>query len=409
MTSAQQRSPRRLLVCAPFSPRLDARHGGRATAQLLLRLAERNEVALLCLRSPQEAPVDPVIASRCALVSEVPLATKTPFARRLDWGRGLLLGLPPWASDCRSADYASALERLLDEWRPDIVEIHLQAMAQYVKAPARRKVPSILIDYDPGSAWADEVRSATSGPRSLVRRLEVAAWRRYERATRPQFAAIVVFAERDVAAVAPTAGSAWVTRIPLAVEVPARPFDPEGADPPTILFVGSFGHPPNVDGALWLAKTIFPRVAARVPGARLELVGHEPSADVRALAGGAVSVHASVPDVTPYVERAAVMVAPIRMGGSMRMKVLEALAAGKALVATPRAAEGVDALAGEHLLVAAGEDEMVEALVGLLLDRAHRRRLGESARRWAESSLGWDDGVVAFEQVYNTVIDAACD
>src|SRR5438445_827053 len=107
MTSAQQRPSRRVLVCAPFSPRLDARHGGRATAQLLLRLAERHEVALLCLRSPHEGPVDPAIASRCALVSEVPLAAKTPVLRRLDWGWGLLLGQPPWASDCRSADYAS--------------------------------------------------------------------------------------------------------------------------------------------------------------------------------------------------------------------------------------------------------------------------------------------------------------
>src|SRR5438445_5807471 len=228
MTSTPQRpsrasARRRVLVCAPFSPRLDARHGGRATAQLLLRLAERNEVALLCLRSPEEAPVDPAIANRCALVSEVPLVAKTRFLRRLAWARGLLLGLPPWASDCRSADYTSALERLLDTWRPDVVEIHLQAMAQYVQAPARREIPSILIDYDPGSAWADEVRSATSGPRSLVRRLEVAAWRRYERATRPRFAAIVVFAQRDVGAVEPTAGGAWATRIPLAGDVPTRP------------------------------------------------------------------------------------------------------------------------------------------------------------------------------------------
>ena len=241
-----------------------------------------------------------------------------------------------------------------------------------------------------------------------MRRLEVAAWRRYERATRPRFAAIVVFAERDLAAVTPTAGSAWVTRIPLAVDVPARPLDPEGAEPPTILFVGSFGHPPNVDGAIWLAKSIFPRVAERVPGARLDLVGHEPGAGVRALAGGPVSVHPSVPEVTPYVERAAVVVAPIRIGGSMRMKVLEALAAGKALVATPRAAEGVDAVPGQHLLIAADEDEMVEALAGVLLDRDGRRALGESARRWAESSLGWDAGVAAFEHVYGTVIDASC-
>ena len=124
------------------------------------------------------------------------------------------------------------------------------------------------------------------------------------------------------------------------------------------------------------------------------------------LAGGAVSVHGSVPDVTPYADAAAVVVAPIRIGGSMRGKVLEALAAGKALVATPRAAEGVDASDGEHLLVADGEDALVDALVTLLLDRPRRRSLAGNARRWAESNLGWDRGVAAFEALYDRVAAA---
>ncbi len=358
---------------------------------------------MLALQLTHDDHVDPAIAERCAYVYEVPPVERSPLGRRVGWSIGLLRGLPPWAADCYSREYAAALERALGEWRPDVVEIHLQAMAQYVTAVERLGFPRILVDYDPGSAWADELRRATGGPRGLARRLEVAAWRRYERATRPRFTAIVVFAERDLAAVRPTAAGAAVTRIPLAVEVPARPLDPEGADPPTVLFVGSFGHPPNVDGARWLAGTIFPRVTARVPEARLELVGQAPGAEVRALAGGAVSVHASVPDVTPYLDRAAVVVAPIRIGGSMRGKVLEALAAGKALVATPRAAEGVEAVDGDHLVVADGEDELVEAVVGLLLDRARRRRLGESARRWAESNLGWQDGVAAFEKLYDAV------
>jgi len=406
MTSASTGSPsagRRVLVCTPFAPRLDARHGGKATAQLLLRLAERNKIALLALRSTPDDHVDQAIADRCDLVHEIPPAIGSPLSRRLAWSVGLLRGLPPWATDCRSGEYADALERLLDEWRPDLVEIHLQVMAQYVEPVARRGLPRVLVDYDPTSAWADELRDATSGPRRLVRRLEAGAWRRYERATRPRFGAIVVFAERDVDAVRPTAGGAILTRVPLAVDVPERPLDPVGSGPPTIVFVGSFGHPPNVDAALWLAETIFPQVLAVVPEARLELVGHAPGDQVRALAGGAVTVHASVPDVTPYLDRAAVVVAPIRIGGSMRMKVLESLAAGKALVASPRAAEGVEELAGEQMLVAGDEDEMAEALASLLLDPARRRRLAESARRWAESNLGWERGIAAFEELYETL------
>jgi glycosyltransferase involved in cell wall biosynthesis len=404
MTSAAPGPPhggRRVLVCTPFTPRLDARHGGKATAQLLLRLAERNEIGLLALRTTRRDRVDPAIADRCALVHEVPPTARSPLSRRLAWSVGLLRGLPPWAADCRSAGYEQALECLLDEWRPDLVEIHLQAMAQYVDAPARRGIPCVLVDYDPASTWADELRGVASGPRRLVRRLEASAWRRYERATRPRFDAIVVFAERDLDAVRPTAGGANVMRVPLAVDVPERPLDPVGTEPPTIVFVGSFGHPPNVDAALWLAGTIFPRVVALVPEARLDLVGHAPGDDVRALAGGAVTVHASVPDVTPYLDRAAVVVAPIRIGGSMRMKVLESLAAGKALVASPRAAEGVEELAGEQLLVAEDADELADAIASLLLDPERRRRLAESARRWAESNLGWERGVAAFEDLYD--------
>jgi glycosyltransferase involved in cell wall biosynthesis len=396
---------RRVLVCAPFPPRLDARHGGKAPAQLLLRLADRNEVAILCLRRPDEEGVDPAIARRCSAVEEVPLRARDgALARRFVWSLGMLRGLPPWATDCRSAAYATGLERLLDEWRPDVVEIHLQVMAQYAEAAEKRNVPRILVDYDPPSAWAQDLLAVTKGPRRVARRAEVGVWRRYERATRQHFNAIVAFAERDLAAIEPTAGAAALIRIPLAVEVPSRALNPEGSGPPTILFIGGFAHPPNVDAALWLARAVFPRVLQRVPEARLDIVGHEPGDEIRALAGGAVSVHASVPEVTPYLDRAAVVVAPIRLGGSMRMKVLEALATGKALVATPRAAEGVEAVPGEHFVLVADEDELVDALVGLLLEPERRRALGERARAWAEQDLGWESGVEAFEQLYDDVV-----
>jgi polysaccharide biosynthesis protein PslH len=392
---------RRILVCSPFPPRLDARHGGKATAQLLLQLAERNEIALLCLHQMGTGGVDPAIAARCAHVEEIPLPPDGALARRLRWTWGLIRGLPPWAVDCRSDVFSTRLERLLEESRPDVAEIHLQAMAQYVEPLSDRGVGKVLVDYDPASAWAEEMARTASGLRRIARRIEVLAWRRYERTTRPRFDAIVVFAERDLADVAPTAGNARLLRIPLAVDVPAEPLDPTGADPPTILFFGSFGHHPNVDASLWLARDIFPRVLEQAPQARLELVGQQPTDEIRALETHAVAVHGSVPDVTPYLDRAAVVVAPIRLGGSMRMKVLETLAAGKALVATPRAAEGVEATAGEHYLLTENEDGIVEALTRLVQDRQARESLGRNARAWAEANLGWERGVRAFEQLYD--------
>jgi glycosyltransferase involved in cell wall biosynthesis len=273
-------------------------------------------------------------------------------------------------------------------------------MAQYVTVPAKHDIPTILVDYDPASAWAKEMLVASSGPRRIIKRLEVAAWRHDERRTRPIFDFIVVFAQSDVAEIGRHREARAIVRIPLAVEVPLDALNPVGASPPTVLFVGGFAHPPNVDAALWLAKDIFPRVRENVREARLELVGHQPTDEIRALANDWVAVHGSVPDVLPYLDRAAVVVAPIRRGGSMRMKVLEALAGGKALVATPLAAEGVDAVSGEHYLLATDEGDLAASVAELLADPERRRRLADNARAWAEQNLGWQSGVSAFEELY---------
>jgi glycosyltransferase involved in cell wall biosynthesis len=364
-------------------------------------------VAILCLRAEDEGPVDPAIADRCALVEEIRLSRtssrEVTWRSRARFALGILRGLPPWVLDCRSAQYHARLRELAAAWQPDIVEVHVMAMAQYVSSLDGCRAVRILVDYDPPSAWAAEAMWQARGPRRLARRAELAAWRRYEQATRWRFDANVVFAERDVAAVSATAGGAAIVRIPLAFDVPEKPLDPVGQPPPTVLFVGGFGHPPNVDAARWLAESIFPCVLERVGEARLELVGDRPGDQVQRLAGGAVAVHGSVPDVTPYLDRAAVVVAPIRLGGSMRGKVLEALAAGKALVATPRAAEGVDAVPGKHFVLASTRDEFADAIVGLLVDPERRRDLACRARDWASERLTWDRPVAAFEQLYSSL------
>lgn len=391
-------------MCTPFPPRLDARHGGRATAQLLARLAERHEIAILCLRPENDDPVDRVFLERCAYVEEIPVrssASRGRWSRRARWTLGLLKGLPPWAADCRSVEYAERLRGLAAEWRPDLVELHLQVMAQYVRALKSCPAPRILVDYDPPSAWAAELLREAGGARRVARWIELRAWRRYERSTRKRVDRIVVFAERDVLAVAETAAEVPVVRIPLAVEIPEEPLDPAGESPPVVLFVGGFGHPPNVDAARWLAGSIFPRVLEVVPGARLELVGDRPGEELRRLAGGAVTVHGSVPDVFAYLDRAAVVTAPIRLGGSMRGKVLEALGGGKALVATPRAAEGVDAVPGRHFALASTEDEFVDAVTELLHNADRRRELAQSARAWAVANLSVMKSAAGFEQLYD--------
>jgi glycosyltransferase involved in cell wall biosynthesis len=212
--------------------------------------------------------------------------------------------------------------------------------------------------------------------------------------------AAVVFTERDREALEPLAGGTPIEVIPFGIRLPLRAADPVGVDPPRVLFVGSFTHPPNTDAALWLARELFPPVRSEHPDARLVLVGADPPPELVALGGEAIEVTGAVPDVAPYIGEAAVVVAPVRSGGGMRVKVLEALAAGKAIVATPLAAEGLAITAGTHLEIATDAVGFRRELSRLLGDRGARRGLGTSARTWGEQNLGWDRAIGAFEALY---------
>jgi polysaccharide biosynthesis protein PslH len=226
----------------------------------------------------------------------------------------------------------------------------------------------------------------------------------FERTIAGEADAVVVLTESDRDAALVVAGGAPVHTIPLGTELPPQPLDPLGAPPPTVLFIGGFGHPPNVEAALTLARRIFPNVVAQRPESRLCLVGDKPPAEIRALADDNVVVTGGVPDVLPYLEQAAVVVAPLGVGGGMRLKVLEALAAGKPLVATPLAVEGLAIRDGEHALVVDSEKAFAEAVLRLLDDPGARRRLGSGARKWAERHLDLAVSAAAYERLYDELL-----
>jgi glycosyltransferase involved in cell wall biosynthesis len=275
-------------------------------------------------------------------------------------------------------------------------------MGQYLAGLRQPRPPTVLVEYDPGAAAAADLAASERGLRRAARVADAAAWRRYGRRTAVHADAVVTFTEEDAARVGPL-GRTRVVRIAPGIALPREPADPVGADPPRVLFIGSFIHPPNVDAAVRLAQSIFPALRARVPSARLEIVGDAPPPVVRRLAGEAVEVTGYVPDTRPYLEAAAVVAAPLRLGGGMRLKVLEALAAGKAVVATPRAIAGLDLEPGTHVIVAERDAEFAQALAELLENPALRSTIGGAAREWAGDRLDWRHAVAAYERLYESL------
>lgn len=399
---------RRILVALPYTPRPNARHGGKAFMPLLLRLAERHRLALVHLRLPGEEPVDAALRERCDLVESVELADAAAAPHRARRAArvlaGLVTGTPVQVGDLASADYAERLRNVAATWEPDVIQVELEAMAQYLDAVEDSSAPRVLVLHEPARRTADEVWPTTRGLERLVRVLDARAWRVFERRVAGRADAVVVLTEADRDGAVDVAAGRPVHTIPLTLELPPEPLDPLGATPASIAFVAGFRHPPNVDAARRLALRILPLVRARRSDVTLYLVGDRPPPEIRALAGEGVIVTGGVDDVMPYLDRAAVVAAPLLVGGGMRVKVLEALAAGKALVATPRAVAGLALRDGQQALVANADGEFAEALLRVLDDPEKRRRLATGARAWAEVHLDPALGVTAYEQLYDEVL-----
>ena len=136
------------------------------------------------------------------------------------------------------------------------------------------------------------------------------------------------------------------------------------------------------------------------------MIGDRPPAWLRDGSWPGVTVTGKVPDVTPHLDRAAVVVAPLSTGGGLRVKVLEALAFGKALVASPLAVEGIALTDGRNYLRADGDAAFADAVALLLGDERRRVELGRAAREWAEANLGWQVTVAAYEALYAELLAA---
>jgi glycosyltransferase involved in cell wall biosynthesis len=333
----------------------------------------------------------------------IPGRGETRFRRRardLRADLALLRGVPLWVSYTWSARYAKAIRDTVAEWQPDVVQIEYHVMGQYLEALGTSRARTVLRQLEPGAATAQDRNSQRRGVGRVKNALDCSAWRRYERDLMRRVDAVVALTPEDLAVMRNLAPTASFVRIPLGVDLPARPADPVGASPPQLLFVGNFVHPPNVAAAERLADRVFPKIRAELPETRLTIVGPNPPASLRNREPRGITATGEVPDVRPFIDSAAVVVAPLDQGGGMRVKVGEALAAGKAVVASPRAVEGFDVTSGEQLLVAQSDDEFAEACLTLLRDPALRAELGARARAWALQHLGWDEPVAAFQRLY---------
>ncbi len=172
----------------------------------------------------------------------------------------------------------------------------------------------------------------------------------------------------------------------------------------SLVFTGSMDWRPNQDAMLYFTEQILPLVQKEVPDISITMVGRKPPREIEELAKDShITVTGTVDDVRPYIAEASVYIVPLRIGGGSRLKILEAMAMGKAVISTSIGAEGLRVTDGEHLLIRDGEQAFTEGIISLLHNTDMRNRLGQAGRQLVEREYGWESIGQRLNKYLNTI------
>jgi glycosyltransferase involved in cell wall biosynthesis len=306
-----------------------------------------------------------------------------------------------------------ALDKVLRSQRFDIVNLEFTFLGHcdLWQAPPGAKIPVVVVDSH--NIDYDLARQYTRTGGSLLRRLYAEAnWRKLRREelrTYGRADGVYLCSVADQQRLLDDIPAARTMVIPNAADVDfykPRPADPQ-PDGRTIVFFGLMSYMPNIDGATWFIQEIWPRIADANPDARCKIIGGSPSPQLLALAGPRIEFTGFVPDLRPHLAEAAAVIVPLRLGGGTRLKIVEAMAMGKAMVSTTLGAEGIDAVPGRDILIEDQPHAFADAVIRLLAEPESAARIGNAARQLSEARYAWSAAAKALEGFYREILDAS--
>jgi glycosyltransferase involved in cell wall biosynthesis len=302
-----------------------------------------------------------------------------------------------------------ALNRVLCATRFDVVNLEFSFLGHcdLRQAPPGARLPSLVVDSH--NIDYELARQYARAGHSLARRLYYAAnWRKLRReelGTYRDADGVYLCSATDERHLLDQIPRARTTVIPNSADV--EYYQPRPTDPPpdgrTVIFFGLLSYIPNVDGVIYFVRNIWPRIAEAHSDARLKIVGGRPPASLLSLGGARVELTGFVPDLRPHLAAAAAIVVPLRLGGGTRLKIVEGMAMGKAIVSTTLGAEGIEAVPGRDLLIEDQPAAFADAVNRLLAEPALAARIGHSARQLAVQRYSWSAAAQGLEGFYRRI------
>jgi polysaccharide biosynthesis protein PslH len=392
----------RILVLTPSLPYPPIWGFGTRVYQFLRLLAREHEVTLVTYAAPDDGDKVAALAKVCAAVHTVARGNQTERRKRLAQLSSVFSPLSYQRRNLHSREMQLMLDELTAREPFDVIQIESSQVASFsFDSRSVLVLDEHNIEYELLYRMFQTERSAMRRFYNWVeftkfKREEISAWQRVS--------GCLSTSAREDEIIRATVPGLMTEVVANAVDVDYFKDSDQPIDLCAIVMTGLMHYRPNIDGALYFLREIFPHILASRPEMVFYIVGAGASEELKRLAGPNVVVTDTVPDVRPYVRKAAVFVVPLRMGGGTRLKVLEGLAMEKAVVSTSLGCEGIDVTDGEQLLIMDDPRAFADAVLALLNDQTRARTLGRQGREFVERQYKWETVVNRLENFYDRLL-----
>jgi glycosyltransferase involved in cell wall biosynthesis len=373
---------------------------------LVKELAKRHTVCVLTFLELDQNPRAPgPLPELCEWLETFPAPQRTTGLRLRQM---LTTRRPDMSLRLWSPELNARLAAKLREQPFDVVEIEGIEMAPYL--PTLESVqPRPLIIYDAHNAeWILQKRACLADLKNPARWPAAAySWvqwhrlRRYEAELLRRVDHTIAMSHPDKVALRDVAPDVPITVVPNGVDLTFYAQSNQ-AIPYDLLFTGKMDFRPNIDAVLWFGLQVLPLIQAQRPGTTFAVVGQRPHPRLEVLRNlPGVTITGFVDDVRPFLAGATIYVAPLRVGGGTRLKLLEAMVMGLPIVSTTVGAEGFPVINGQELVLADEPEIFANEVLDLLANPNRRARLGAAGRAFAQASYGWDVLILQLEKIYH--------
>lgn len=387
----------RILMLTPSLPYPPHQGGALRNYGILHGLhAAGHQTTLLSFNGNQQPSQPTPLDTLCQQVATVPTPARSQSQRLRDM---IASSQPDLIRRLASSAFRQKLIEILQSQTFDLVQFEGLEMAGYLP-DVRQHQPSAKLCYDAHNAEYRLQENIFSVDRSDPRHWPAAAYslvqarriKHFEREVCRQVDCVLAVSDEDAEALRPFRADRRVAVIPNGIFTSEYEGSAEQLDlgENVLVFTGKMDYRPNVDAMLWFTADILPLIQKHVPDVRLYIVGQQPHRRLEALRDNEhIALTGWVADVAPFLHAADVYVAPLRMGSGTRLKILEAMAAGCAIAATPLAAAGLPDEARSALIISEDAAQMAQAIISLLQNKEQRAKLSDMAKAVVHKQYDW--------------------